>query len=360
MAKDIVEHFEKRQEIIDGKAMIVCMSRRIAVDLFDELIKLRPDWDDSDFGKGAVKVVMTGSASDPEHYARHLMTKTVRKDIEHRFKDANDPLKIVLVRDMWLTGFDVPCLHTMYVDKPMQGHGLMQAIARVNRVFMDKPGGLIVDYLGIAEQLKKAVSSYTTSGGKGSPTYDQGEAVAIMLAKYEIICGMLHGFDWIPYFEGTPGERLTCLTEAVDFVLSLDKGSERMRGYVKQVAQAFALAGTHEEAMAIRDDVGFFQAVRAQLIKLDPAGGGGKAQRAAVNEAIKQLVSRSVSSDEVIDVFTAAGLDRPDISILDDTFLDEFSRMPQKNLAMEMLRKLLKDEIRTRARTNLIQAKQFS
>ncbi|MGE4489603.1 MAG: HsdR family type I site-specific deoxyribonuclease, partial [Kiritimatiellales bacterium] len=361
VAQDIVDHFEKRQEIIDGKAMVVCMSRRICVDLFNEIIKLRPEWDDSDFAKGAVKVVMTGSASDPERYARHLMTSRVRKDIEQRFKDPSDPLKLVLVRDMWLTGFDVPCLHTMYVDKPMQGHGLMQAIARVNRVFKDKPGGLVVDYLGIAEQLKKAVSNYTANGGQGTPTYDQAEAVAIMLEKYEVVCGILHGFDWSAYFNGKPGERLRCLTGAVEFVLQQEDGSNRMRGYTRQLAQAFALAGTHEQAMTIRDDVGFFQAVSAQLAKLDPRDGtGGRDGKERINEAIKQLVSRSVTSDEVLDIFSVAGLDRPDISILDDKFLDEFSRMPQRNLAVEMLRKLLKDEIRNRARTNLIQSRQFS
>jgi type I restriction enzyme R subunit len=361
VAKDIVDHFETRQEIIEGKAMIVCMSRRICVDLFNEIIKLRPQWDDQDFAKGAVKVVMTGSASDPERYARHLMTGRVRTDIEKRFKDPADPLKLVLVRDMWLTGFDVPCLHTMYVDKPMQGHGLMQAIARVNRVFRDKPGGLVVDYLGIAEQLKQAVSNYTANGGQGKPTYDQAEAIAIMLEKYEVVCGIMHGFDWKPYHKGKPGQRLTCLTEAVEFVLQQDDGSQRMRAYTRQLSQAFALAGTHERAMAIRDNTGFFQAVSAQLAKLDPKDGtGGQNEKEKINEAIKQLVSRSVTSDEVVDIFTAAGLDRPDISILDDKFLDEFSRMPQKNLAVEMLRKLLQDEIRLRARTNLIQSRQFS
>jgi type I restriction enzyme R subunit len=361
VAQDIVDHFEKRLEIIEGKAMIVCMSRRICVDLFNEIIKLRPQWDDQDFAKGAVKVVMTGSASDPERYARHLMTGRVRKDIEQRFKDPADPLKLVLVRDMWLTGFDVPCLHTMYVDKPMQGHGLMQAIARVNRVFRDKPGGLVVDYLGIAEQLKQAVSNYTANGGQGSPTYDQAEAIAIMLEKYEVVCGIMHGFDWKPYLKGKPGQRLTCLTEAVEFVLQQEDGSQRMRAYTRQLSQAFALAGTHERAMAIRDDTGFFQAASAQLAKLDPKDGtGGQNEKEKINEAIKQLVSRSVTSDEVVDIFTAAGLDRPDISILDDKFLDEFSRMPQKNLAVEMLRKLLQDEIRLRARTNLIQSRQFS
>ena len=361
VAQDIVTHLEKRAEIIEGKAMVVCMSRRICVDLFNEIVRLRPEWDDSDFSKGAVKVVMTGSASDPEHYARHLMTGRVRGDIEKRFKNPADPLRLVLVRDMWLTGFDVPCLHTMYVDKPMQGHGLMQAIARVNRVFGDKPGGLVVDYLGIAEQLKKAVSNYTSNGGKGSPTYDQAEAVAIMLEKYEVVCGIMHGLDWSAYFSGVPSKQLTALTVAVEHVLAQEDGSRRMRGFTTQIAQAFALAGTHPEAMAIRDDVGFFQAVSGQLAKLDPKTGTTRQdQKEKINEAIKQLVSRSVTSTEVLDIFSAAGLDRPDISILDDRFLDEFSRMPQKNLAVEMLRKLLTNEIRDRVRSNLIQARHFS
>ena len=361
VAEDLVDHFEKRQEIMDGKAMIVCMSRRICVDLYDQIVKLRPDWHDQDFGKGAIKVVMTGSAADPEHYAPHLMTGKVRKDIENRFKKPDDPLKIVIVRDMWLTGFDVPCLHTMYIDKPMQGHGLMQSIARVNRVFKDKPGGLIVDYLGIAEQLKEAVATYTQSGGSGRPTFDQNEAVAIMKEKYEVCCGIFHGFDWEPFLNGNPGERLSNLKEAVQHVLEQDDGKERGLLHIRQLSEAFALSVPHEEALRIRDDVGFFQSVRAQLVKLGGGGGGGGEDgEKDVEHAIKQLVSRSVSSDEVIDIFKAAGLDKPDISILSDEFLNDFKQMPQKNLAVEMLKKLLKDEIKTKAKCNLIQSKHFS
>jgi len=361
IAKDLVDHFEKRQEIMDGKAMIVCMSRRICVDLYDQIVKLRPDWPDQDFGKGAIKVVMTGAASDPERYAPHLMTGKVRKDIENRFKKPNDPLKIVIVRDMWLTGFDVPCLHTMYVDKPMQGHGLMQTIARVNRVFKDKPGGLIVDYLGIAEQLKEAVSNYTQSGGKGRPTFDQNEAVAIMKEKYEVCCGIFHGFDWQPFIHGNPGERLHSLSQAVEHVLEQNEGKDRAMLYIRQLSDAFALSVPAEDAIKIREDVCFFQAVRAQLVKLGGGGGGGgKDGEKEVEHAIKQLVSRSVSSDEVIDIFKAAGLDKPDISILSNEFLNDFKRMPQKNLAVEMLKKLLNDEIKQRTKHNLIQSKAFS
>jgi type I restriction enzyme R subunit len=344
---------------MDGKAMVVCMSRRICVDLYNQIIKLRPNWDSQDFGKGAIKVVMTGSASDPEHYSRHLMTGQVRKMIEKRFKDPNDPLKMVIVRDMWLTGFDVPCLHTMYVDKPMQGHGLMQAIARVNRVFRDKPGGLVVDYIGIAEALKKAVGTYTQSGGLGKPTFDQSEAVAIMKEKYEIVCGIFDGFDWAGYMRGSSTERLNTLKLGLEFVLKIADGRERTLNYVKQLSEAFALSVPHEEALKIQDDVGFFQAVRSQLIKLG-GGEGGREREKIVEAAIKQLVSRAVSSDEVIDIFKVAGLEKPEISILSEEFLAEFEKKPQKNLAAEMLRKLLSDEIRKRARTNLIQSRRFS
>jgi type I restriction enzyme R subunit len=354
IAKDIVDHFGKRQEVMDGKAMIVCMSRRICVDLYDQIIALKPEWDHQDFAKGSIKIVMTGSASDPERYSRHLMTKKVRKDIENRFKKPEDPLKVVIVRDMWLTGFDVPCLHTMYIDKPMQGHGLMQTIARVNRVFKDKPGGLIVDYLGIAEELKEAVATYTNSGGRGKPSYEQSEAIAIMKEKYEICCGIFHGFDWHPFLHGNPGERLANISEGVEHVLRQEGGKERVLLYVRQ------LSVPSEEAMMIRDDIAFFQAIRAQIVKLGGSGGGDEKKEKDIEHAIKQLVSRSVSSDEVIDIFKAAGLDKPDISILSDEFLDEFRRIPQKNLAVEMLKKLLQDEIRTKARNNLIQSKQFS
>ena len=359
IAKDIIDHYEKRQEAIDGKAMIVCMSRRICVDLYDQIIKLRPKWHNQDFAKGGVKVVMTGSASDPDHYSKHLMTGKVKKDIENRFKNPADPLKIVIVRDMWLTGFDVPCLHTMYIDKPMQGHGLMQTIARVNRVFKDKPGGVIVDYLGIAEQLKQAVANYTQSGGTGTPTHDQAEAVAVMKEKFEVVAGIFHNFDHKPFLFGTASERLSNLSQAVEHVLKQDKGKERVLQYVRELSQAFALSVPHAEAIKIRDNVSFYQAVRAQIVKLEGGIGGGGSEQ-DVDNAIKQLVSRSVSSDEVIDIFKTVGVNKPNISILSDEFLTEFEKMPQKNLAVEMLKKLLKDEIRTRAKNNLVQSKLFS
>lgn len=359
IARDIVDHFDQRLQILDGKAMVVCMSRRICVDLYNQIIKLRPNWDSQDFGKGAIKVVMTGSASDPEHYSRHLMTGQARKLVEKRFKDPNDPLRMVIVRDMWLTGFDVPCLHTMYVDKPMQGHGLMQTIARVNRVFKDKPGGLIVDYIGIAEALQQAVATYTTSGGAGKPTFDQSEAVVIMKEKYEVVCWIFDGFDWSGYMRGSSTERLNTLKLGLEFVLKTPDGRERVLNFVKQLSEAFALSVPHEEALKIQDDVGFFQAVRSQLIKLS-GGEGGRDREKVVEAAIKQLVSRAVSSDEVIDIFKVAGLEKPEISILDEKFLSEFDKMPQKNLAVEMLRKLLSDEIKKRAKSNLIQSRRFS
>lgn len=363
VAKDIVQHFEKRQEAMDGKAMIVCMSRRICVDLYDQIIKLKPEWHSQDFGKGAIKVVMTGSAADPERYSQHLMTPKVRKDIENRFKRPQDPLKIVIVRDMWLTGFDVPCLHTMYVDKPMQGHGLMQAIARVNRVFKDKPGGLIVDYLGIAEELKEAVAQYTASGGKGSPAYDQNVAVSLMLEKHEVVKGIFHGFDWKPFLVGSATERLASLSQAVEFVLGLEDGRERVLAHVRLLTEAFALSVPDERALAIRDDIAFFQAVRSQLVKLGSGGAGGGEDddnEKDVDKAVKQLVARAVTSSEVVDIFTAVGLDKPDISILSEEFLSEVQKMPQKNLAVALFKKLMKDAIIRQARTNLVQSRNFS
>ena len=365
IATDIVQHFEKRQEAIDGKAMIVCMSRRICVDLYDQIVKLRPNWHSPDFGKGAVKIVMTGSAADPERYSPHLMTGRVKKDIEKRFKKPDDPLKLVIVRDLWLTGFDVPCLHTMYVDKPMQGHGLMQTIARVNRVFKDKPGGLIVDYLGVAEELKEAVALYTTSGGKGKPTYDQNVAVSLMMEKYEIVKGIFHGFDWKPFLTGSATERLSCLSASLEFVLGLKDGRERVLGNVRMLTEAFALSVPNEKAIKIRDDVAFFQAVRSQLVKIGTGGGGGGdgddgEGEKDIDRAVKQLVARSVSSSEVIDIFKAVGMDKPDISILSEEFLKEVQKMPQKNLAVELFRKLMKDAIIRKARTNLVQSRLFS
>ena len=357
IARDIVEHFEKRLSVIEGKAMIVSMSRRIAVDLHNEIVKLKPEWYQSDDDKGMIKVIMTGSASDPVGWQEHIRNKPRRRDIGDRIKDPSDPLKLVIVRDMWLTGFDVPSLHTMYIDKPMRGHGLMQAIARVNRVFKDKPGGLVVDYFGIADELKKALSVYTGSGGKGKPAFDQDEAVAIMLEKYEIVSGMLHGFDYQRFFSGGVTDKMRIIIEAQEFVLAQKNGKDRYLAYVTQLSQAFALSVPHQEALKIRDDVGFFQAVRARLAKYET--GGGKTQD-EIDSAIKQIISKAIASDKVIDIFAAAGIKKPDISILSDEFLAEVKDMPHKNLAFELLKKLLNDEIKSRSKRNLIQGRSFA
>ena len=359
IAKDIVDHFEKRLEAMNGKGMIVCMSRRICVELYKEIAKLRPGWHDNDDEKGRLKVVMTGSAADVLDFQPHIRNKQRRERLAERFKDENDPLRLVLVRDMWLTGFDVPCLHTMYADKPMQRHGLMQAIARVNRVFKDKPGGLVVDYLGLADQLKKALTDYTESGGKGKPVFDQEEAVAKMLEYYEICAGLFHGFDYSRFKTGKPRERLAVIPPAIEHVLQQDKdkGKERLLKTVTQLSRAFALSVPHERAIAIRDDVGFFQTVRAALAKTTTTGGRDEEE---LNAAVRQIVSRAVASDRVIDIFSAAGLKSPEISILSDEFLAEVKDLPQKNLAFEALKKLLNDEIKVRSRKNLVQSRLFS
>jgi len=357
IAKDLVDHFEKRLEVMDGKAMVVCMSRRIAVDLYDALVKLRPAWHDEDDKKGALKVVMTGSASDKLEWQPHIRNKPRREGLAKRFKDPRDPLKIVIVRDMWLTGFDAPCLHTMYVDKPMRGHALMQAIARVNRVFRDKPGGLVVDYLGLAESLKQALADYTASKGRGQPTFDQAEAVAVMLEKYEICCGIFHGFKWTSWAKGKPAERLSLLPPAQEHVLSQVDGKDRFIKAVGDLTKAFALSVPHDETIRVRDDVAFFQAVRAALAKTT---GGDPRLAEDLDAAIRQIVSRAIFPGGVLDIFAAAGLSKPDISILSDEFLAEVRDLPQRNLAVELLRKLLADEIRTRSKKNLVQARSFA
>jgi type I restriction enzyme R subunit len=357
IATDIVEHFDRRLEAMDGKAMIVCMSRRICVDLYNAIIKLRPQWHSEDDEKGAVKIVMTGSASDVIEWQPHIRNKPRREHLAKRFKDPADPLKVVLVRDMWLTGFDAPCLHTMYADKPMQRHGLMQAIARVNRVFKDKPGGLVVDYLGLADQLKKALTDYTESGGKGKPVFDQEEAVAKMLELYEICAGIFHGFDYSRFKTGSPRERTGVVPPAVEHVLKQENGKDRLLKTVTQLSKAFALSVPHEKALAIRDDVGFFQTVRAALAKTTPGSGRPEEE---LDAAVRQIVSRAVASDQVIDIFSAAGLKTPDISILSDEFLAEVRELPHRNLAFEVLKKLLSDEIRMRSKKNLVQSRLFS
>jgi type I restriction enzyme, R subunit len=352
-----VDHFDKRLEAMDGKAMIVCMSRRICVDLHNAIIKLRPHWQNEEDEKGAIKIVMTGSASDPIEWQPHIRNKPRREFLAKRFKDPNDPMKVVIVRDMWLTGFDAPCLHTMYADKPMQRHGLMQAIARVNRVFGDKPGGLVVDYLGLADQLKKALTDYTESGGEGKPVFDQEEAVAKMLELYEICAGIFHGFDYSRFKTGSPKERITIVPPAIEHVLKQDNGKDRLLKTVTQLSKAFALSVPNEKAIAIRDDVGFFQTVRSALAKTTPTGGRDEEE---LNAAVRQIVSRAVASDQVIDIFSAAGLKTPDISILSDEFLAEVKELPHRNLAFEVLKKLLNDEIKARSKKNLVQSRLFS
>lgn len=346
--------------------MIVCMSRRICVDLYNAITKLRPDWasapdDDQavEQGKACVmKVVMTGSADDGPDWQPHIRNKEKRRALANRFKDSRDPFRIVIVRDMWLTGFDAPCLHTMYADKPMRGHGLMQAIARVNRVFRDKPGGLVVDYLGLADQLKQALATYTESGGIGAPTYDTAQAIAAMLEKHGVACDMLHGFSWAAWTAGTPAQRLALIPAGQQRILEQEDGKRRFVQVVTELSQAFALCAASDEATEIRDDVSFFQAIQAALNKHFPTGRKTPEQ---IDAAIRQLVSKAIVADgQIIDVFTAAGLPRPDISILSDQFLAEVRGLKHKNVAAELLEKLLKDELKVRAKRNLVQSQLFS
>ena len=339
IAADLVTHFEKRVEALDGKAMIVCMSRRICVDLFNALITLRPEWEAE-----TLKVVMTGSAEDGSGWQRHIGNKEKRRKLANRFKDAKDPFRSVIVRDMWLTGFDAPCLHTMYADKPIQGHGLMQAIARVNRVFKDKPGGLIVDYLGLADQLKRALATYTESGGHGDPTHDTKQAIAVMHEKHGVACAMLHGFKWEQWTTGTPTERLQLIPAGQEHLLEQEDGKKRWVQVVMELWQAFALCSATDEASAIRDDVSFFQALQAALNK---KSGENRKSPEQIDAAIRQLVSKAITTDgEIIDVFTAAGLKKPDIGILSPQFLAEVRGLKHKNVAAELLEKLLKDELK--------------
>jgi type I restriction enzyme R subunit len=365
IAADLVAHFEKRTEAMDGKAMVVCMSRRICVDLYEALIKLRPEWasakdDDTEAEKGkacVVKVIMTGSADDGPEWQPHIRNKEKRRKLANRFKDSKDPFRIVIVRDMWLTGFDAPCLHTMYADKPMQGHGLMQAIARVNRVFRDKPGGLVVDYLGLADQLKHALANYTESGGKGDPTYDTKQAIAIMLEKHGIACDMLHGSDWQKAV-GDGKKTLFALPALQEHLLELEDGKTRWNQVITELSRAFALCAASDEATEIRDDVALFQAIQAALNKQHS---GNRKTPEQIDAAIRQLVSKAITTDgQVIDVFTAAGLPKPDISILSDGFLAEVRGLKHKNVAAELLEKLLKDELKVRAKRNLVQSQLFS
>jgi len=353
IAKDIVDHFESRLGAIDGKGMIVTMSRRIAVELYNEIVKLRPDWADKDDKKGFLKVVMTGSASDPQSFQPHIRNKEAMEKLADRMRDSESDLKLVIVRDMWLTGFDVPSMHTMYIDKPMKGHGLMQAIARVNRVYKDKQGGLVVDYLGIAQQLKEALSNYTETD-REETAIPQEQAVSVMLEKFEIVKAMFHGFNFEEYFAVKAGRKTQIIAEAMNFVLGLEDGEKRYRKAVTELSQTFSLAVPHDKAIKIRDEVGFFQAVKAGIGKYSIKSGPTEED---YDYAVKQIVSNAVSSNEVIDIFTAAGLDRPNVSILSDEFLEEVRGLERKNLALEALKKILNDEIRSLSRRNVVKSR---
>lgn len=355
IARDIVTHFEQRQEVFDGKGMIVAMSRRIAVALYNAIIELRPNWHSDDLNKGVIKVVMTSASSDGPDIARHHTTKGQRRLLADRMKDPDDELKLVIVRDMWLTGFDAPCLHTLYIDKPMQGHNLMQAIARVNRVYKDKPGGLVVDYLGIASDLKKALSFYSDSGGKGDPTEQQEQAVALMEEKLEVVQQLLHGFDYHHYFTADVSQKLSFILQAEDFILGLDDGKKRFVNEVNALSKAFAIAIPHERAMMVKEEIAFFQAVKARLCKFDLSSSHKTDEE--IETTIRQVVDKALVSEKVVDIFDAAGIKKPDISILSEEFLMELKGMEHKNIALEVLRKLLNDEIKARMQRNLVQGK---
>ncbi|MCO5110302.1 MAG: type I restriction endonuclease subunit R [Burkholderiaceae bacterium] len=370
VAQDLVAHFEDRLAALDGKAMVVCMSRRVCVALYDEIVKLRPDWHSSDDNVGAIKIVMTGAASDPPEWQQHIGNKARRDLLAKRARDAKDPLKLVIVRDMWLTGFDAPCMHTMYVDKPMQGHGLMQAIARVNRVFRDKPAGLIVDYIGIAQSLKSALAQYSARDQKTTGV-DEAQAVAVLLEKYEVVRDMYHGFDYATALNGTPQQRLTMMAGAIEWILdkqqqwaaaeTTEEGKKnaqrRYQDAVLALSKAYSLASASDEARGIREEVGFFQAIRAALVKSSTGSGVTSQER---DFAIQQIVSRAVVSTEIVDILKAAGIRSPDISILSDEFLAEVQQMQKKNLALEALRKLINDGIRSRSKANIVETRTFS
>lgn len=357
VAKDLVNHFENRLTASEGKGMVVTMSRRIAVDLYNEIVKLRPEWHSDDESTGFIKVVMTGSASDPMNFQDHIRSKDKLDAMALRMKDPKDELKLVIVRDMWLTGFDVPSLHTMYIDKPMRGHGLMQAIARVNRVYKDKQGGLIVDYIGIAPELKEALSYYSDTDKKKT-AIPQEQAVSVLLEKYEIACGILHGFDYSKYFTGDQGERMRTISATTDYILGLDDGKKRFLKTVNEMTLAFSLAVPHEKALAIRDYVGFFQIIRVAILKMDTKEGGPTDDD--YGAAIRQIISSAVTSDSVVDIYSVAGMKAPDISIFSEEFLKEVQDMEHKNLALELLKKLINDELRTMTKTNLVKSRSFS
>ncbi|MBF8964056.1 type I restriction endonuclease subunit R [Pontibacter sp. FD36] len=355
IAKDIVTHFEQRQEVFKGKGMIVAMSRRIAAELYEAIIALKPEWHSDDLKKGVIKVVMTSSSSDGPLIAKHHSTKEQRRKLADRMKDPEDELKLVIVRDMWLTGFDAPSMHTLYIDKPMKGHNLMQAIARVNRVYKDKPGGLIVDYLGIASDLKKALSFYSDAGGKGDPTILQEQAVQLMLEKMEVVSQMFHGFAYEEFFEADTSKKLSLILAAEEHILGLEDGKKRFINEVTALSKAFAIAIPHDQAMDAKDEVAFFQAVKARLAKFDGTGSGRTDEE--IETTIRQVIDKALVSERVIDVFDAAGIKKPDISILSEEFLMELKSMQHKNIALEVLKKLLNDEIKSRSKKNLIQSR---
>lgn len=355
IAKDIVAHFEQRQEVFEGKAMIVAMSRRIAVELYDAIVELRPQWHNDDLTKGVIKVVMTSASSDGPEISKHHTSKEQRRALADRMKDTDDELKLVIVRDMWLTGFDVPCLHTLYIDKPMQGHNLMQAIARVNRVYKDKPGGLVVDYLGIASDLKKALSFYSDANGKGNPTEQQEQAVALMMEKLEVVQQILDGMDYASYFDADVSTKLSLILQTEDYILGLDDGKKRFVNEVNALSKAFAIAIPHDSAMEIKEEISFFQAVKARLCKFDVTSSGRTGEE--IETTIRQVVDKALVSDKVVDIFDAAGIKKPDISILSEEFLMELKGMEHKNIALEVLKKLLNDEIKARMQHNLVQGK---
>jgi len=356
IAKDIVSHFENRLAVLEGKGMIVCMSRRICVDLYNEIIKIRPEWHNEDDDKGFIKVVMTGSASDPKEWQQHIRNKRKRKAIGDNFKDPNHEIKLLIVRDMFLTGFDAPSLHTMYLDKPMKGHTLMQAIARVNRIYPGKEGGLIVDYMGVGAELKKALMDYTESGGKGKPTFDQEQAVKLMQEKYEVVRDMFHGFNYKKFFKLKPKERISFIPSAMEHILKERGKKERFFREVTALLKAFSLAVPHEKAMKIKEEVGFFQAIKSAITKTTETK---KERQEKFDSAIKQILSKAVISDRIIDIFEAVGIQKPELSILSEGFLAEVKEMPQKNLAFEALKKLLNDEIKIISKKNMVRGKSF-
>ena len=355
IARDIVAHFENRQAVFAGKGMIVSMSRRIAAELYAEIVALKPEWHDDDLNKGVIKVVMTAASSDGPLLAKHHTSKEQRRALAERMKNDDDPLKLVIVRDMWLTGFDAPSMHTLYIDKPMKGHNLMQAIARVNRVYKDKPGGLVVDYLGIAADLKEALSFYSDAGGKGDPTLAQEQAVSLMLEKLEVVSAMYNGFAYENYFAADTSQKLSLILAAEEHILGLEDGRKRYINEVAALSQAFAIAIPHDQAMDAKDEVGFFQAVKARLAKFDGTGEGRSNEE--IETTIRQVIDQALVSEQVIDVFDAAGIKKPDISILSDEFLAELKDYQHKNVALEVLKKLLNDELKVRAKKNLVQSK---